>query len=61
MNVAPPRGERGLKRLWMAAKSQRKSRSPSWGAWIETGIVRQSRLPGLVAPPRGERGLKHTI
>ena len=35
--VAPPRGERGLKR-WggITAPPRRCRRSPSWGAWIET-------------------------
>ena len=57
--VAPPRGERGLKRGFGRGLFCRKRRSPSWGAWIETtcAYVRRYRL-GKVAPPRGERGLK---
>ena len=57
--VAPPRGERGLKPLVRALVQARKRRSPSWGAWIETGMC-WSRPAGYtkVAPPRGERGLK---
>ena len=39
-----------------------KSRSPSWGAWIETRqLVSNSKKDRKVAPPRGERGLKHRI
>ena len=35
------------------------SRSPSWGAWIETSLVwREIFIKNIVAPPRGERGLK---
>ena len=35
-NVAPPRGERGLKCVeQQAAGKTGQSRSPSWGAWIE--------------------------
>ena len=34
--VAPPRGERGLKQCQPYQKIQLISRSPSWGAWIET-------------------------
>ena len=38
--VAPPRGERGLKRLFIAARQPPSlSRSPSWGAWIETPLA----------------------
>ena len=35
------------------------SRSPSWGAWIETSLIWQEIfIKNIVAPPRGERGLK---
>ena len=38
--VAPPRGERGLKLCCRRRSAWRKrSRSPSWGAWIETLFV----------------------
>ena len=36
------------------------SRSPSWGAWIETALLLATQIARLVAPPRGERGLKHS-
>ena len=37
--VAPPRGERGLKRATESRRRMRAaSRSPSWGAWIETPV-----------------------
>ena len=34
--VAPPRGERGLKRGYVSPFHALRGRSPSWGAWIET-------------------------
>ena len=34
--VAPPRGERGLKRLLVRAANGELGRSPTRGAWIET-------------------------
>ena len=34
------------------------SRSPSWGAWIETFVIVILSPFDYVAPPRGERGLK---
>ena len=36
-----------------------KSRSPSWGAWIEIFTFSPILLLPGVAPPRGERGLKY--
>ena len=57
--VAPPRGERGLKHYCRRPRNQAMNRrSPSWGAWIETGIQPTTSLRVYVAPPRGERGLK---
>ena len=42
--VAPPRGERGLKHGLIGDDEVFDyGRSPSWGAWIETAIARQSR------------------
>ena len=46
-NVAPPRGERGLKSTAAARKASRKSRSPSWGAWIEMYAL-SDNSPGYV-------------
>ena len=44
MPVAPPRGERGLKHGLIGDDEVFDyGRSPSWGAWIETAIARQSR------------------
>ena len=37
--VAPPRGERGLKLIVQYLFPARQGRSPSWGAWIEIGIL----------------------
>ena len=34
-------------------------RSPSWGAWIEIGVLAIKTTEDNVAPPRGERGLKY--
>ena len=56
--VAPPRGERGLKQFFVRSVLLRLSRSPSWGAWIETPISCNDDDSERVAPPRGERGLK---
>ena len=56
--VAPPRGERGLKRSTVRAAPGQHRRSPSWGAWIETVNTCLSQGIAGVAPPRGERGLK---
>ena len=59
MLVAPPRGERGLKRCLRGLCPHRTGRSPSWGAWIETQLLSGGLTPWRrVAPPRGERGLK---
>ena len=36
VNVAPPRGERGLKSfVFVTDVARYRGRSPSWGAWIE--------------------------
>ena len=56
--VAPPRGERGLKYKFFAAKAVPYGRSPSWGAWIEIMLLNVAFSKSMVAPPRGERGLK---
>ena len=53
-DVAPPRGERGLKLSWSSYYPPCKSRSPSWGAWIETLVaVRASRLSSCRSPSWG--------
>ena len=39
--VAPPRGERGLKCYWLASLFECCGRSPSWGAWIEIPIYKE--------------------
>ena len=57
-SVAPPRGERGLKHWLRDIRGLIDSRSPSWGAWIETLPHAPRSCPLWVAPPRGERGLK---
>ena len=44
--------------LYLKHKSALRSRSPSWGAWIEIFIHICVSIAFLVAPPRGERGLK---
>ena len=44
--------------LLMIWRKERGSRSPSWGAWIETYVPYFSPPYLKVAPPRGERGLK---
>ena len=36
-----------------------RSRTPSWGAWIEMLWLRQAYRESKVAPPRGVRGLKY--
>ena len=62
-NVAPPRGERGLKcgGHWAYHQSAR-SRSPSWGAWIEIRCFCYRHTIYIdVAPPRGEHGLKFRL
>ena len=38
--VAPPRGERGLKSINFVIYQGHKGRSPSWGAWIEMCLYR---------------------
>ena len=59
-NVAPPRGERGLKYYTLfVLKPKLPCRSPSWGAWIEMIVRPYLKRPAQVAPPRGERGLKY--
>ena len=57
--VAPPRGERGLKFAKGVVEGKSTCRSPSWGAWIEIIILLQIYRINRVAPPRGERGLKY--
>ena len=56
--VAPPRGERGLKFAKGVVEGKSTCRSPSWGAWIEIARTRCRTPESRVAPPRGERGLK---
>ena len=57
-DVAPPRGERGLKYNIESHHFHHECRSPSWGAWIEISFPFSFFPFQKVAPPRGERGLK---
>ena len=49
--VAPPRGERGLKQIVRYLFPAQISRSPSWGAWIETTLLHRFVLPAFRRSP----------
>ena len=57
--VAPPRGERGLKRLSPAPHALPDTVAPPRGErGLKLGLRQEVGKKVCVAPPRGERGLK---